>query len=113
MVVGSEMENLVFFVARVSKNGHADEEFLVKPWFNDLVLYFSEHVILSEPRSGFFWVLEDVIVKGDLKNGLMVISHVKHCKILLVYFLPLEALVCIDQTRQVVMKGMHFIGVYI
>lgn len=25
MVVGSEMENLVFFVDRVSKNGHADE----------------------------------------------------------------------------------------
>ena len=62
-------------------------------------------------------MLEVVIVKGDLKNGSMIISHLKHCKVLLVYFLPLQASVhtsarvaCCLQTRQVVMKGMYFIG---
>lgn len=58
--------------------------------------------------------------KGDLKNGSMIMSHLKHCKVLIVYFLSLQASVrtsgrvvyCL-QTREVVTKGTHFIAVHI
>lgn len=58
--------------------------------------------------------------KGDLKDGSMIMSHLNHCKVLVEDFLSLQAsvhtsgrvLYCL-QTREVVMKGMHFIGVHI